>query len=107
MKTVPIKFRGVSELTGKTVYGVGVKVYSDERVDIITGGMALEAVKPESVVQLVGYDADGVEVYEDDTIEAFCDDDSEVAFSFRAKLFDNITLPSPLTQITYTVKEKN
>ena len=68
MKNVPIKFRGVSELTGKTIYGVGVKDYGDNRVDIITGGMALEAVQADSVAQLVGYDVDGKEVYEGDTL---------------------------------------
>ena len=68
MKNIPVKFRGVSELTGKTIYGVGVKDYGDNRVDIITGGMALEAVQADSVAQLAGYDVDGKEVYEGDII---------------------------------------
>ena len=68
MKNIPIKFRGVSELTGKHVYGVGVKDYGDNRVDIITGGMVLEAVQADSIVQLVGYDIDDKEIYEDDVV---------------------------------------
>lgn len=106
MKNIPIKFRGVSELTGKIVYGVGVKDYGDNRVDIITGGMALEAVKADSVAQLVGYNLDGTEIYEGDTVDAFCDENSEAAFSFKAQLADNITLPDPVTNIKYRVRRK-
>lgn len=88
MKNVPYKFRGVSELTGKTIYGVGVKDYGDNRVDIITGGMALEAVKADSVAQLIGYDVDGTEIYEGDVV--LCDDgDTNTAVAHANLAYDS------------------
>ena len=68
MKNIPIKFRGVSLDTGNTIYGIGVKDYGDNRVDLVLGDMALEAVKPDSVAQLVGYDVDGKEFYSGDVL---------------------------------------
>ena len=74
MKDVPIKFRGKSEVTGKTIYGIGVKIYPDYST-MILDSLACEDVEENSVAQLVGYDADGNEVYEGDKLyyyHCFC-----------------------------------
>lgn len=74
MKGVPIKFRGKSEVTGKTIYGIGVKIYPDYSA-MILDSLACEDVEENSVAQLVGYDADGNEVYEGDKLyyyHCFC-----------------------------------
>ena len=63
MKGVPIKFRGKSEVTGKIIYGIGVKVYPDYST-MILDSLACEDVEEDSVAQLIGYDIDGNEIYE-------------------------------------------
>lgn len=68
MKNVPVKFRGVSKGESKNVYGIGVKDYGDGRVDIIKDDMTRIAVTANSVAQLMGYDADGNEVYEGERV---------------------------------------
>lgn len=67
MRNVPIKFRGVDIETGKIVFGVGVKAYN-KRADIVPKSLVPVEVQAESVAQLVGYDVDGNEVYEGDTL---------------------------------------
>ena len=65
----PIKFRGVDIDTGEFVYAelgqVSAEI-SDEYLSFITDDMHL--VDADSISQLVGYDADGREVYEGDVI---------------------------------------
>lgn len=78
MKNVPIKFRGADIIADKLYYGdyitrsdgscaIRFKASSDpfELFDLHEGEIA---VKPESVAQLVGYDANGNEVYEGDKV---------------------------------------
>lgn len=78
MKNVPIKFRGADIIADKLYYGdyitrsdgscaIRFKASSDpfELFDLHEGEIA---VKPESVAQLIGYDANGEEVYEGDTL---------------------------------------
>lgn len=67
MKGIPIKFRGKSDITGKFIYGIGVKIKPDY-AQIISDGYCYEDVEKDSVAQLVGYDVDGNEIYEDDEI---------------------------------------
>ena len=57
-----IKFRGKSKYSGKIIYG-DFSYYKD--------GVYIddEAVYEDSVAQLVGYDTNGKEVYEDDKLE--------------------------------------
>lgn len=60
----PIKFRGKSKFNGEIVFGdlthsrTGKAIYIED-----------DQVEPESVAQLVGYDADGKEIYEGDVIQ--------------------------------------
>ena len=96
----PIKFRGRNIKTGKIHYGF----YSEYPV----GGGRIETciidkymdgweVEPESVAQLVGYDADGKEIYSDDKVidssgkELFFKDVS-IKFSEIGGKFDDLTL---------------
>ena len=65
---IPIKFRGVDADTGKYVYGQ----YSfDGRREYIVDRLKDDGwrIKPDSVAQLLGYDANGEEVYEGDILE--------------------------------------
>ncbi len=71
MKGIPIKFRGKCIDDGKIYYGL--PLYDDEdRLSILE----LEDedytvdIYPDSLRQLVGFDADGNEVYEDDFLVA-------------------------------------
>lgn len=73
MRKVPIKFRGVDAKTGEMIYGS----YHYEKCDdgSIVEGIIPEwnpnieiEIKPDSVAQLVGYDKNGEEVYEGDTV---------------------------------------
>lgn len=62
MRKVPIKFRGV-DTAGNYVYG-GINEAGN---GIIINNLPI-LVEPESVSQLVGYDRNGEEVYEGDTV---------------------------------------
>lgn len=85
MKNIPIKFRGRCWLKGldpsdiKTTLNDGDYVYGgyarikfffedDEGDFIIDNNCTVFLVYPDSVVQLVGYDIDGKEVYEGDKL---------------------------------------
>lgn len=73
MKGVPIKFRGKHITTSEYIYGDLIhdrhgKTRITYASDIALTGYVNEAVKPDSVAQLVGYDADGNEVYEGDKL---------------------------------------
>ena len=63
-----IKFRGISERTGEFVYGYYVPTCPMSSNPGIVDDEFVHEVKSESVAQLVGYDADGEEVYEGDVL---------------------------------------
>lgn len=78
---VPIKFRGADIISGEYHYGdyvtrsEGCAIRVRENDKLFDMHEYEIAVKPESVAQLVGYDANGAEVYEGDEIfDAECDD---------------------------------
>lgn len=89
MKDIPIKFRGKRVKDGKTVYGWAYKSECpmSSFPAIIDYNDKYNAIYPESVAQLVGYDADGDEVYEDDTLELFNEE-----YTIKAKLEANVIL---------------
>lgn len=86
MKGVPIKFRGVRADNGEMIYGwyvpfernplefsirdrlQGFFVYHYYGHGIIDSDFKIHAVNPETISQLVGYDAAGEEVYEGDEL---------------------------------------
>ena len=112
MKNIPIKFRGKDIIGGGYLYGdyvsrdEGCAIRIQHQTDLFDMHEYEIAVDPDSVTQLIGYDVDGTEIYEGDTVDAFCDDNSEAAFSFKAQLANNITLPDPVTNIKYRVRRK-
>ena len=68
-RTVPIKFRGVDIETGEYRYGcLVIHGPFEGKPGIIDSEDYYRAVKPDSVAQLVDYDADGREVYEGDDL---------------------------------------
>lgn len=79
----PIKFRGryVKDYVGNEYIAEGEMIFGgfvmlDGKPHIIPHDLALE-VEPDSVAQLVGYDANGKEVYEGDAVLRY---DSEEEF---------------------------
>lgn len=82
----PIKFRGKRVDTGEFVYG---DVAHTEVGVLIGAGFEVE---PKSVKQLVGYDADGREVYEGDIVI------EDSGAEFAARLFINITALAKLKE---------
>ncbi|MBR5913974.1 MAG: hypothetical protein IKZ58_06400 [Selenomonadaceae bacterium] len=74
MKNVPIKFRGEDIISGEYHYGDYVTRSEGCAIRVRENDKLFDlheyeiAVKPESVAQLVGYDANGDEVYEGDKI---------------------------------------
>lgn len=120
MKTVPIKFRGVSAKTGDYVYGAYVN-----ECTFVCDGEGCDAFKfvcilPATAAQLVGYDSNGNEVYEGDvlvstsgckfvaTLESFVQrvqkppfksyrrylhDDDKMQFRLFKKADDNVSKP--------------
>jgi len=74
----PIKFRGRCIGNGTFVYGDLTHNFDD----VYVNGWQ---VKPESVAQLVGYDANGNEVYEGDELISIDGD-----YEDTAKLFSNV-----------------
>lgn len=81
-----IKFRGVDINTGEFVYAelgqVSTEI-SDEYLSFITDDMHL--VDADSIAQLVGYDANGNEVYEGDELVG------ANGFEFKARFVGNLT----------------
>ena len=76
-----IKFRGVEFFSKKFVYGQTIRE-TEDGFDMWTGDDWLHCT---DLAQLVGFDANGNEVYEGDTL---VDNDG---IGYVAKLFDNIT----------------
>ena len=78
-----IKFRGRDIDTGEFVYAelgqVSAEI-SDEYLSFITDDMHL--VDADTITQLVGYDADGREVYEDDILL------DELEQEYTAEIYD-------------------
>lgn len=67
MKGVPIKFRGKDILNGNVLYGDLLHA-KNELLILEFGTKVARTVAKNSVAQLVGYDAEGKEVYEGDTL---------------------------------------
>lgn len=67
----PIKFRGRDIDTGEIIYGdfrkIGIHAHIFKEADCYYEEELIEVV-PDSVAQLVGYDANGDEVYEGDIV---------------------------------------
>ena len=67
----PIKFRGRDVHTGEVIYGalriIGINPHIYKEAHCYYEEELIE-VDPDSVAQLVGYDANGKEVYEGDTV---------------------------------------
>lgn len=65
----PIKFRGRRIDNGEYVYGVYVKsVPMSSFPGIVDNDDYIHDVDPDSVAQLIGYDVNGKEIYEGDTL---------------------------------------
>ncbi len=70
---IPYKFRGIDE-DGKYVYGDyvtrenGCAIRFKEKKTLIKIYVYEVTVKPETVAQLIGFDIDGKEIYEGDTL---------------------------------------
>lgn len=91
----PIKFRGRWLGTGELVYGSYCRMFYCDvgAIHTITdeGGEEF-TVEPESVVQLVGYDRDGNEIYEGDTVVG------QRGFEFTARFVGNISSTDTLKE---------
>ena len=66
MKNIPIKFRADSVIG--EIFGWYVE--RENKPYILTSGGAYVSVDKDSVTQLVGYDAEGNEVYENDVLQS-------------------------------------
>jgi len=104
MQGIPIKFRGkpISSSESDYIYGDYVTIEGGcaIRVKIRANLFHIHeyeiAVKPETVAQLVGYDANGKEVYEGDTVDAFFGTSEKPSHNFPAALSSNIEAPTDL-----------
>ena len=95
MTRAEIKFRGKLKSTGEYIYGDFTHSLSDEKVYI-----AWEEAEPESVAQLVGYDAEGAEVYEGDALITRESDEGK-AFKIYAAIH-KFTTTEPTLQADFT-----
>ena len=108
MKGVPIKFRGVNIVEhttlkkGETICGKFLMQYANGEVWL--GNETGTYVDPDSVVQLVGYDTEGNEVYEGDIVDGFFDDKPEPVYNFQALLFNNFLVPENLKNVKHIVR---
>ena len=70
MKNIPVKFRAKDCITDDFVFGDLIHDFKHTFIgSLIADGYAKSEVYPDSVSQLVGYDAAGNEVYEGDWIK--------------------------------------
>ncbi|MBR3747245.1 MAG: hypothetical protein IKN27_09845 [Selenomonadaceae bacterium] len=93
----PIKFRGRDKETGKIVFGsfVDYGEHCNSRYWINPPtNEANHPVDPDSVAQLVGYDANGKEIYEGDKVV------SEYGDEIVARLMDNLPPKAKLKEPT-------
>ena len=121
---VPIKFRGRFWLKGLEPSDINTRLsdgdfvfggyarmkflFEDAEGDfIIKNDGAAFLVYPDSVAQLVCYDAEGNEVYEGDTIDAVAYDDPSFKYTFKAGLMHNISVPASLVYCVKLVKRGN
>jgi len=92
----PIKFRGRDIDTGEFVYAelgqVSAEI-SDEYLSFITDDMHL--VDADTIAQLVGFDRNGREVYEGDTVVIPC-----CGTEIAARLINNLTVNCKLKEAT-------
>ena len=94
--TRPIKFRGVSLDTGEFIYGdlriIGIRPHIFKEAQCYYDEELIE-VDEDSVAQLVGYDANGNEVYEGDKVV------SEYGDEIVARLMDNLPPKAKLKEL--------
>ena len=73
----PIKFRGRDIDTGEIIYGdfrkIGIHAHIFKEADCYYEEELIE-VDPDSVAQLVGFDSEGNEIYEGDTVAGVDED---------------------------------
>ena len=114
MKGVPIKFRAKG-LWGKGYeYGLLTKKKLRNSGEVVwaiaKGNCSVGETIPviyESVSQLVGYDDEGAEVYEGDTIDAYIDDNPEPVYTFQAALVNNFFVPKNMSGLKHVVRKNN
>ena len=90
MKKIPIKFRGKEILSGEYVYGDLVHMGPGFLIYPFFEDEAF-AVQNDSVARLVGYDADGKEIYEGDTVFD-ADNNAVIAALYPNAHYKNYTL---------------
>jgi len=83
-----IEFRGKRVDNGKYVYGDLIHMTGGRVGIIFDKRVAAVEVKPNSVAQLVGHDANGKKVYEDDIL---LDDDEFISNEWQAHLTWQVT----------------
>lgn len=100
----PIKFRGYDTQDGIR------EMVTFTLADLLAGPEDYELVDPDTVAQLVGYDSNGKEVYEGDTvIDEYVQGEKREAVAFLASVTRNpegtdfFPFPAPFT----TLKEDN
>ena len=86
MEGVPIKFRA-KDNWGKIVY------------------VSYKDIDKETLVQLIGYDDEGNEVYEGDMIDAYID--GEIVYTFQAELVNNFFVPKGIPNLKHKVRRNN
>lgn len=97
-----IKFRGRSVKTKQFVYGFYCKQGIDGLHKILTfnkgfQGFIPTVVEPGSVVQFVGVDKNGKEIYEGDTVVDSCGGE------WKAVIYSSLALPSEADNYSLTV----
>ena len=89
----PIKFRGCFPGGGMTAYGD--LIHTKRGVFIFTESGGRMVVEPDSVAQLVGYDKNGKEVYEGDTV---------IDEYVEGKSCEHVARLEPMTQVPETAE---
>ncbi len=113
MKGVPIKFRGKPTLSSEYIYGDyvtrqdGCAIRFVENENLFNMHVYEVDVKPESVSQLICYDAEGNEVYEGDTIDILSDANPSFKYTFKAELTHNVKVPERMAYYLKFIKRGN